>query len=170
MSSQSVQSILWSIAYDTSWINPGPPCCSFAGGDVFYPSDPLWWSITVGDYTAVNGLYHAWSIVGGTETRVQMDGSLSTFGLFGNPPVPGSTWSPMAMDAAADVTTQSGFFNLYWSFTAPGQTPIGPHGRLDGRFTDVRPVPEPSALLLAALGATLFGARHARLIRRRHRS
>jgi predicted NUDIX family NTP pyrophosphohydrolase len=161
--------ILWSIAYDTSWVNPHG-CCTFPGGDVFYESDPLWWSITVGDYTAVNGLYHAMSIVGGTETRVQMDGSLSTFGLFGNPPVPGSTWSPMALDAAADITTQSGSFQLYWSYTAPGQSPPGPHGYMRGTFTDVRAVPEPSVLLLAALGASLIGVRHARLIRRRHQT
>ena len=160
--------LLWSITYDTSWINP-LHCCTIPGGDMFYPGDPLWWSITIGDYTAVNGLVRGMSIIGGSETEVLMDGTFSGMGLAGNAPIPGTPWSPLAMDARANLLDQSGFFQLYWT-SRPDNLSVSWSGLMGGRFTEVRAVPEPLASPLAALGATLFGARHARLIRRRHQA
>jgi hypothetical protein len=159
-------SVTWRLTYDPAVAVEGPPgSFSFAGGT---PLSSFDWSV------AVASSVYRWSNVGtsrlvtdGTGTQLSMDTSISGLAVDGpalSNPFP---LFPLAFDAGVSFASPiaapftlptsvpssaiSGGFSLMF---APCDNCPGPAiGFVNGIFQNIHQVPEPSSLLLVALGA-----------------
>jgi PEP-CTERM motif len=156
----------WELTYDSALASPGPPGSHSFGAPL--PSTSFDWRVFVA------GSLYEWSNVG--QTRLFTDGTGSTLGidtsssglavdgpsllnpfllfpiafdgavLFGAPVV-----APFTLPMAVTSQAVGGGFSLMF---APCDNCAGPSiGFVNGRFLNIREVPEPSTLLLVGLGA-----------------